>query len=123
MKGIWFTMESAIACIIMGMFILAVTGGYAAAPQRANAATIAQDVLKGLDDRDVLRGYAVNLDYAGLDSEIDVAGYNHAVNICGEAGACVGPEPNATDVWAGSYFISGKSAYQPLEIKLYLWED
>jgi len=123
MKGIWFTMESAIACIIMGMFILAVTGGYAAAPQRASAAGTAQDVLKSLDDRGVLRGYAVTLDYAGLDSEIEIAGYGHAVNICSESGTCVGPEPNATDVWAGSYFIAGKSAYQPLEIKLYLWED
>ena len=122
MKGVWFTMESAIACMIMGMFILVVAGGYVSDSEYADASQIAYDILKGLDDRDALRSYAAALDYSGLDSEVDVPGYDHAINICDPSGSCVGPEPNATNVWVGSYFIAGPSVYQPLEIKLFLWE-
>ena len=122
MKGVWFTMESAIACVIMGTFILVVASGYAVDSHPVDVGGIAYDVLKGLDDRDALRDHAVALDFSGLGSEIDLAGYSHAVNICDYSGSCVGPSPNATDVWVGSYFIAGSSVYKPLEIKLFLWE-
>ena len=58
-----------------------------------------------------------------LDSQVDIAGYNHTVNICDQSGVCVGLEPDASDVWVGSYFIAGQSVYQPLEVKLFLWEE
>jgi len=122
MKGVWFTMESMIACIIIGMFVIFVSTGYVIEFQYVDASEMAYDILKGLEDRDVLRGYAIALDYEGLGSEIDITGYNHTVNICNSAGSCVGPEPDAADVWVGSYLIAGQSVYQPLEVKLFVWE-
>jgi hypothetical protein len=123
MKGIWFTMESAIACMIIGIFLIAIVGGSAVESGQPDMAEVANDMLKGLDDSDVLRGNAAALDFGAINSNIELPGYNHTVNICDQAGTCVGPQPDASDIWVGSYFIAGKSVYQPLEIKLFVWEE
>lgn len=123
MRGIWFTMESAIACMIIGVFIIAIVAGSSFESGGPDMAEVANDILRGMDDRNVLRSSAVALDYDAINSNIDVPGYNHTINICNEAGTCVGPTPDASNIWVGSYFIAGKAAYQPLEIKLFIWEE
>jgi len=123
MKGVWFTMESAIACIIIGIFLLTVTGGYIVDSRPVDVSAITFDSLHGLDDRGILRGYATSLDYDGLNSEILIAGYNHSVNICDSVGTCTGPTASGNQVWVGSYFIAGDSNYHPLEVKLFVWEE
>jgi hypothetical protein len=123
MKGVWFTMESAIACIVIGMFLIFIGGSYLSSSEQVDASRLAYDILKSLDDRGILRSDAVDKNITNLNANIEATGYNHTIIICDDAGSCAGTEPEASDVWVGSYFIAGQSIYQPLEIKLFLWEE
>jgi len=116
------TLESVIASIIIVAFLVSVSRIYLIEVEPPDASATAYDILKELDDQGVLRVYAAAMDYAGLDAQVDIAGYDHIVNICDSGRSCVGPEPNGTDIWTGSYFIAGQSVYQPIDIKLYLWK-
>ncbi|RLI96533.1 MAG: hypothetical protein DRO99_04265 [Candidatus Aenigmatarchaeota archaeon] len=122
MRGFWLTMESVIACIIIASFLIFLARYSAMGTHEYDASSVAYDVLKSLDDRGVLREYALKGDYSGLNSQIDISGYSHVVNICGTGGDCDGPSPDSTNIWAGSYFISGRGIYNPMEVRLYLWK-
>ena len=119
-------MEAAIACIVIGMFLIFIVEGFSIDPQPMDVSESAYNILKGLDDRGALRNHAVSMDYGSINSEINkasLAGYNHTVQVCDDVGQCAGSAPSGVDdVWVGSYFIAGKTVYRPVEIKLYLWE-
>ena len=81
----------------------------------------AYDLLRSLDDRGLLREYAVAHDYSSLNNQIIVYRYNHSIEICDYEDTCVGSKPNASNIWVGTYVISGDNAYSPHTVRLYLW--
>jgi hypothetical protein len=120
-KGFWRTFESVFAVIILVFFLLTLGMNYAPAPPEAGLSGMGYDILKGLDSMDELRHYAVNNQSGAIESMIRIEGYDHAVQICDFQGACYGNEPEGTNVWVSAYIISGESAYEPCEVRLFVW--
>ena len=121
-RGSIFTLESVVACIIIAGFLIFLARSYVSEHENVDASRLAYDALRALDDRNMLRAYAMADDFASINSEISIPEYNHSVKICGTGGACSGPDPDADNIWTGSYFIAGGGVYSPREVRLYLWE-
>jgi len=121
MKGFWYIVEAVLAAIIIFGFLIAISVKYFAPEPVSDVSLKGYSILKSLDEQDILRNYTVNLDYNGLNSQIRLFTYNHSIQICNFSGVCNGTRPNATNLWAASYIISGDTLYEPYEIKLYLY--
>jgi hypothetical protein len=123
MNGQWKTMEAVMAGVIMLLFLAALNATssqvFSPSPPHAHRA------LQALDDMGALRGPAYDMDAAAVDSLAGATGYlsgfNHTVQICNEAGSCVGERPDREDVWAYSFLMAGEDAYEPLEVVLYVF--
>jgi hypothetical protein len=122
MKGIWYMIEALMAGIILITFLVMLKSSYFSTLPQEKASLTAYATLKGLDDAGLLRPYAVAGDYEGLSSNINLYSYEHSVEICTQSG-CSGLRPNAEDVWAGSYMISGDTGIAPRTVHLYLWRQ
>jgi hypothetical protein len=121
MKGYIRMLEVVFAGLILVMFLL----GIAATYNRATSSDIGlrfSDVLVELNDMGILRPLADDNNYSGIESEIDILGFEDAVEICNRAGSCIGDRPEIGDnVWVSSYFLAGLDSYSPREIRLYVW--
>lgn len=115
-------LEALIAGMVIIMFAVVITGGnYALHEKKLDLDSTAYYMLKGLDEEGILRPYAFAMDASGLNSEIDIPGRNHAIEICDSSGSCFGQKPDYQNVWAGTYIVAGDTAYQPRIVKLFLW--
>lgn len=121
MRGFWHTLDAVIAALIITSFFAVAAHTVVVTPGPENLNERAYDLLQGLDEQGILRDYVVNLDTAGLDSEVMLFAYNHSVEICDYSGACTGTAPEAKNVWVGSYLIAGKDSYNPHLVRLYIW--
>lgn len=120
-KGFWRTFESVFAVVIMVFFLLALGINYTSPPPGADLSGTGYEILKDLDNRGELRSYVVNNQTDNLESRIRIEGYNHTVQICDLGGECYGNEPEGLNVWVSTYIISGENAYDPHEIRLFMW--
>jgi len=121
MKGFWRTVESVFAVIILMSFLLTLGGVHFTAMTETDMSIVGYEALRELDNMDDLRQHAASGDNETIISKIDIPGYSHTVMICGHSGSCVGTYPDARDVIASNYIISGNEGYEPYEIRLYLW--
>ncbi len=121
MRGFWHIVESFMAITIIITFVMIISGGLIKVQTPEETEIKAYKILKNLDEKGVLRSYAVNNDYSGLNSQIELYNYNHSIEICQSVGNCVGDKPNTENVWVGTYIISGDYIYEPRIIKLYLY--
>jgi hypothetical protein len=121
MRGFWYTLEAAmgVTIILSFLFLLATNLNVQKVPEDLEIK--AQELLKDLDDKGLLRSYAVAKNWSGLNSQINYYSHNHTVQICDSEGTCVGSVPEGSNVWVGSYIIAGDSGYNPLVVKLYLY--
>jgi len=120
MRGVWYILEAIISIILILTFLLVIRNTALIAPQQDVSLT-GYSLLRGLDDRGLLRNYTVNGDYEAINSSIRYYVYNHTVEICDYSGSCSGMKPNTTNVYVSSYIISGDNEYNPYEVKLYLY--
>lgn len=118
MKGFWHTLEAAVGVIIILSFLFLLTSN--PQYQSEDLKTKAMELLRDADNRGILRTYAISKNWSGLNSNIRYYTYNHTIEIC-DFNRCYGILPNASNVWVGSYIISGKDDYNPLLIKLYIY--
>ncbi len=123
MRGFWYLVEALIGGIVLMAFLVTIGSVYLFSTPSPDINARAYVILHNLDRQDLLRNYTVALDYNGLNSQIDIAAYNHSIQICDTGGTCAGQAPSADNVWTGGYIISGYNSYEPYEVKLYLWED
>ncbi len=112
-------LEAVIAGVIIFGF-LAVIGQTYMSPSREDVALQAYQSLKSLDEQGALRPAAASWDWGSLNGQVRIYGRNHTVEICSPS-ECQGGTPDGTNVWVGSYLISGDGSYQPRLVKLYLW--
>lgn len=120
MRGYVFMLESVFAGIILVGFMLYLGGTHSAShavPERDFT-----HVLPELDQKGLLRGYVYSGDIQGLESEIYIPGYSHSVQLCDPSGSCAGDGPAGDNIWASSCLLSGEDSYEPMEVKLYVWE-
>jgi len=119
-KGFWRTFESVLAVIILLFFVITLGIRYSFPPPEVDLSERGYDILRSLDNRGELRPYVVNNQTGVLESKIRIRGYNHTIQIC-NWGGCFGSRPPAQNVWVSTYIISGESAYDPYEVKLFMW--
>ena len=122
MKAMVHILEFLIAVIVMISFLFMLSyqsNNLVSSPE--NIDEIAYDTLKGLDDQGVLRSSAVAGDYATINNKVILYNYRHDIEICDYENNCVGSRSNATNVWVGTYVISGDYTYSPHTIRLYVW--
>lgn len=119
MRGFWFTVEAILAGIILISFIGAVTIQSLSAPEE-EATVLAYRTLAGLHDQGLLRTYAYQQNATAINNLITLFSLNHSVEVCSLA-ECIGTKPSASNVWVGTYIISGDSRYNPVEVRLYLY--
>ena len=91
-------------------------------PEPENMNEVAYELLRGLDDQGYMRPYAAAHDYIGLNSRITFYSHNHSIQICDHGGSCYGSTPSQGNVWAANYLLSGDSVYQPMTVRLFLWQ-
>ena len=77
------------------------------------------NILADLDNQNELRNRAVSGDWEGINSLVNIPGYNHSIEICSTS--CTGYMPEEENVWSSVYIIGGDDVYEPYEIKLYIW--
>jgi len=122
MKGYVYTFEVLLAAIMMITFLLVISFQQQDVSNvPADLDETAYDLLRSLDSRGLLRQYAAAGDYQSLNSEIVLYRYNHSIEICDYENNCAGSAPDASDVWTGTYVISGGDTYSPHIVRLYLW--
>lgn len=120
-KGFWRTLESVLAVMILVFFMLMLGANYILQLPEVDLPKTGYEILNDMDNRGVLRPYAVNNQTEALESEISITGYNHTVQICNLEGVCLGEEPGGQNVWVSTYLISGWNTYKPREVKLFIW--
>jgi len=120
-KGFWRMMESVLAVMLIMGFLISAGSVYYAGPVETDASSDGYKMLKNLDAANELRPYAASGDYAAINSRIEMARYNHSVQICDYSGACAGDYPDAQNVAVSTYVIAGYGQYEPMEVKLYIW--
>lgn len=121
MKGFLYMIEAMLAGIILIGFLMTLAGN--------NLTLLGDDmslrgyeILHDLDGQGILRQYAVDGNYSGLNSQIKLISYNHSVQICDQGNVCTGSMPSADNVWVGNYYIiAGEGTYEPYLVKLYMW--
>ena len=126
MRGFWYMIEAILAGFIIVTFLLVARTEFILGTVPQYDVTLkAYDILRGLDDQELLRNYTINEDPEGLNLQVKFYTYNHSIEICSYSGTCVGSEPNATNVWTGYYVIAGDDTvnYKPYEIRLYIYSD
>lgn len=122
MKGFMYTLEVILGTIILISFLLVMSAQInTLSTPVENLDETAYDLLNSLDDRGLLRGYAVSHDFDSLNNSISFYRYNHLVEICDYEENCYGHIPNASNIWVGTYVISGEYTYSPHIVRLYLW--
>ena len=119
MRGFWFTMEAAIAGIILVSFIgfLSLTSFSA---ETQDPSLDAYALLHDLNNQGLLKIPASENNATTINNLVTHA-YSHRIQIC-TATNCTGTRPSADNVWVGTYIISGNSKYAPREVRLYLYE-
>ena len=128
MRGFWYTVEAIIAGLLIITFLTILGTINLTQPQQGDPQVLVLKTLRDLDDRGLLRGYAANNNYAGLNNAVAIAAYNHTIQICDFNSGCAGIVPTARNVWVGSYFIagddlvSGNGVFAPREVRLFLWQ-
>lgn len=122
MKGYWHLVDAILASLILMGFILAVASPAIHVPGPENMNDVAYQMLKGLNEKGNMRAYAAAHDYSGLDSGIAFYSHNHSVQICDYGGSCYGQAPSEDNVWVATYLLAGDSVYQPMTVRLFLWE-
>lgn len=125
MKGLWRTMESVIAVLIIMAFLVTAGNVYFTATGGNEPAPRGYEKLKEIDNKNELRPLAAGKDYEAINARIDVPGYSHSVRICDFSGSCWGnytaSQTESKNVLVSTYIISGYGSYEPLEIRLYMW--
>ncbi|MFH1978028.1 MAG: hypothetical protein ABIJ92_01760 [Candidatus Aenigmatarchaeota archaeon] len=121
MKGVWYLIEAVLSVLIIITFLIAIKSNVFDITSQPDVSLTGYSLLKGLDDRGVLRNYTVNKDFTAINSSISYFVYNHTVEICDHLGACIGDAPNATNAFVSTYIISGDGYYNPYEVRLYLY--
>lgn len=117
MKGFMHTFESIIAVIILIGFLIFLRSNYVSTPY--DITYRGYEILEDLDEKGELRDYVVSGDWIGLNSKINIPGYNHSIEFCNQT--CIGYKPDKENVWSSVYIIGGKDVYEPYQIKLYIW--
>jgi len=120
MRGVWYLIEAVISILIILIFLLALRGTMIIEPSQDVSLT-GYNLLKGLDDRGILRNYTTSNNYDLINNSIRYYVHNHSVEICNHQGTCSGYKPNATNVHVATYIISGDNFLNPYEVKLYLY--
>lgn len=121
MRGFWYVIEAVLAGIIIFGFLAMLGRTYITLPDPTDLSITGYETLKSLDDQGLLRSYVVDKNYTGLNSIIKIGRYSHSIKICGYSGTCVGPDPNATNIWVAVYIIGGNESYSPHEVRLLIW--
>jgi len=115
-KGFLYVFESILAGIIIISFLLILTTW--------NNPVIAEPkgILKGLDERGILRIYVENNNVDALNDAIGSMGfnYNYTIEIC-KTGGCVGYKPQKRTMYVETYIVTGYSFYEPAIVRLYIW--
>lgn len=82
---------------------------------------LAYRALHELDAQGQLKTAAVAGDYQAITNLVSIPSLNHTVEICTRS-SCSGVQPDAPNIWVGTYFIAGEGTYNPREVKLYVFE-
>ncbi len=110
-----------LAVIILVFFVLTLGVRYTLPLPEVGLSRMGYEILEDLDKKGELRSYVVNNQTDLLESKIHIQGYNHTVKICDLQDVCSGKEPGGLNVWVSSYLISGENAYDPYEVRLFMW--
>ena len=122
MKGYWHLVDAILASLILVGFMAVIASPTISVPEPGNLNEVAYELLKGLDDQGYIRSYAASHDYNGLNSKVSFYSHNHSIQVCDYRGGCYGSRPSEKNVWVATYLVSGDSVYQPMTVRLYLWE-
>jgi len=112
-------LESVFAGLILVGFMLYLAGSHA----HAVAGQDFSGVLPELEQQGILRALVYSGDVQGIENEISLPGYSHAVRLCDAAGSCTGEPPAGSTVKAYSIILAGEDSPDPREVKLYAWQD
>ena len=123
MKGFWHIVDAVMATVVIIGFLMVTTGTIIVVPEDSGFARVPYSLLRGLDEKGVLRNHTVSMNTQALENEISMFSYNHSVQICDSSNTCTGNVPSAKNVWIGTYFISGNNSFDPHTVKLYLWRS
>ena len=113
-------LEAVIAGMIIIIFVMNISSGMHGLALQPDMSGKGYIILSNLDVQGKLRNYTTARDFAGLESEIEIFGYNHSVQICDPSG-CAGSMPDAGNVWTANYIVAGDISFDPATVKLYIW--
>jgi hypothetical protein len=120
-KGFVKTLEASIAIVLILISIVFLF------PERTKNKTqishAAYDCLKYIDNKGLLRNYAVNGFESNLVSDLRACIsplYDYTVKMCTST-ACNSQLPSNKEVFLSSYIIAGEDTFRPTLINLWIW--
>jgi len=123
MKGFVKTLESALAIVLV---LIAVIFIFSPQPKpEPQISNIGYNCLKYLDDKGVLRYYAVNNLESNLKNDLKnclFPMFNYIAKICKTASCSIQTPQNKT-VFLSSYLIAGDETISPTLINLWIWSS
>jgi hypothetical protein len=124
-KGIMHMVEAVIAVVMILSFLIVLKSKMQPTEDTGREQAIAFEALQALDRQGVLRSYAIEEDYAGLDTQADQAipaDFSHATRLCYAGERCVGAALPDKNVFTAGYVISGnETVFKPAQVLLHIW--
>ncbi len=125
MKGIMHMVEAIIAIIMILSFLIVLRAKIQPIEDTGREQAIAFEALQSLDKQGILRSYAIEEDYAGLDTQADQvipADFSHATRLCYAGERCVGNALPDKNVYTAAYVIAGnETTFKPVQVLLHVW--
>ncbi len=125
MKGIMHMVEAVIAITMILSFLIVLKAKMQPAEDTGREQAIAFKALQALDKQGVMRSYAIEEDYTGLDAQANQvipADFSHATRLCYAGERCVGAALPDKNVFTAAYVIAGnETVFKPVQILLHVW--
>ncbi len=124
-KGQMHMIEAIIAISMILIFLMILSAKLNPSEDTGIEQSTAFKALSSLDRQGVLRSYAINEDYAGLDAEADSvipSEFSHAIRFCYSGERCVGGALPDRNIYTATYVIAGNETnFKPAQVLLHIW--
>jgi len=124
-KGMMHMIEVIIAITMILSFLVILRSTLDPTEDTGREQAMAFQAMQSLDRQGILRSYAIDEDYLGLNTEVDQIipdDFNHSVRFCYMGENCIGDALPDRNIFTASYVIAGNATnFKPVEILVHIW--
>ncbi|MFH0889968.1 MAG: hypothetical protein V1836_02375 [Candidatus Aenigmatarchaeota archaeon] len=124
-KGQMHMIEAIIAVSMILTFLILLRAKLTPVEDTGIEQALAFQALNSLDKGGLLRSYAINENYTGLDAEVNAvipSEFSHAIRFCYLGERCIGGALPDKNIYTAAYVIAGNETnFKPVQVLLHMW--